>query len=103
MLRVSIIDTTSQRTLVVEGKLIPPWTTELRTAYDNAKIDLNGRELVVDLKNLTTFSQAGEDLVTELIKEGVQFRGCGLYARLLLRHLSGRARALKKCGPRPIS
>ena len=98
MLRISISDTRSQRRLVVEGKLVPPWTTELRNTYHDAKTDLGGRELVVDLKNLTIISHEGEDLVAELISQGAQFRGCGLFARLLLRQLSARACPLKKGG-----
>jgi len=96
MLRISTIDTPSQRRLVVESKLISPWTTELRTAYDDAKTDLDGRDLVVDLKNLTIISQEGEDLVTELMNEGVKFQCCGLFARLLLRQLAERARAVRE-------
>ena len=96
MLRISTIDTPSQRRLVVEGKLISPWTTELRTAYDDAKTDLDGRDLVVDLKNLTIISQEGEDLVTELMNEGVKFQCCGLFARLLLRQLAERVRAVRE-------
>jgi len=74
MLRISIVDTRSQRRLVVEGKLVPPWTTELRTAYDNANTDLGSRELVVDVKNLTVISHEGEDLLAELMNQGAQFR-----------------------------
>ena len=95
MLRISRVDTRGQRRLVVEGKLIPPWTAELRTAYEDAKSDLESRELVVDLKNLTIISREGEDLVIQLMNQGVQFRCGGLFARLLLRQLSDRARALK--------
>jgi hypothetical protein len=98
MLRISIADTRSQRRLVVEGKLVPPWTTELRTAYDNANTDLGSRELVVDLKNLTVISHEGEDLLAELMNQGTQFRCCGMFARLLLRQLSNRARIVKKDG-----
>ena len=98
MLRISTIDTPSRRRLVVEGKLISPWATELRTAYDKAKADLEGRDLVVDLKDLTIISQEGEDLVTELMKEGVTFQCCGLFARLLLRELADRVRAFKEGG-----
>jgi hypothetical protein len=98
MLRISIVDTRSQRRLVVEGKLVPPWTTELRTAYDNANTDLGSRELVVDLKNLTVISHEGEDLLAELMNQGAQFRCCGMFARLLLRQLSNRAHTVKKDG-----
>jgi len=96
MLRISIVDTPTQRRLVVEGKLISPWTTELRTACDDAKADLKGRSLVVDLKNLTIISQEGEHLITELMNENVKLQCCGPFTRLLLRRLSHRARALKE-------
>jgi len=99
MLRISRIDTRSQRRLVVEGKLISPWTSELRNTYEKAKTELDGRELVVDLKNLTIISQEGETLVTEMMNEGVKFQCCGLFARLLLRQLSDRARELKQGRP----
>jgi hypothetical protein len=96
MLRISTINTPSQRRLVVEGKLISPWTTELRAAYDKARVDLESRELVVDLQNLTIISQDGENLVTELMNEGVKFQCCGLFARLLLRQLAERARVQRE-------
>jgi hypothetical protein len=99
MLRISTIDTPSQRRLVVEGKLTSPWTMELRTACDKAKTSLEGRNLVVDLKNMTVVNQEGEDLLTDLMNQGIRFRCCGLFARLLLRKLSERAFALKKAGP----
>jgi hypothetical protein len=53
MLKISIFDTSSHRRLVVEGKLIAPWAAELSTAWRNATADLNGRELVIDVKCLT--------------------------------------------------
>jgi hypothetical protein len=99
MLRISTIDTPSRRRLVVEGKLISPWTAEFRTECDKAKTNLEGRELVIDLKNMTVINQEGEDLVIELMNQGVRFRCCGLFAKLLLRKLSERAQVLKKTDP----
>ena len=92
MLKISTIDTPIQRTLVVEGKLISPWTTELRIAFDNAKRDAKGRELFVDLKNLTMIGQEGEDLLVELMNEGAKFRCCGVFTRQVMRQVArGRA------------
>ena len=96
MLRISTTDTANQRRLIVEGKLIAPWTRELRVAYDNAKTKLESRELVIDLKNLTIISQEGEDLVTQMMNEGVKFHCSGLFARLLLRQLAERSRAHRR-------
>jgi hypothetical protein len=53
MLKISITDFRNQRRLVLEGRLAAPWTEELKTAYQKATTELEGRELVVDLINLT--------------------------------------------------
>jgi anti-anti-sigma regulatory factor len=93
MLRISTIEAHNERRLVLEGKLIAPWTTELRIACEKARENLEGRELVVDLKNLTVISQEGENLLVALMNEGVKFRCCGVFTRQLLRQLARRARA----------
>jgi hypothetical protein len=50
MLRISVVESPRRCRLVVEGKLIGPWTAELAAACDEAGADLHGRELVVDLR-----------------------------------------------------
>jgi len=88
MLKISSIDTSSQRRLVLEGKLITPWTTELRSACEKAWEDLDGRELVVHLKNLTVISEEGENLLASLMNEGVKFRCSGVLAKEVLNQLA---------------
>jgi anti-anti-sigma regulatory factor len=92
LLRISIIERRNERRLVLEGKLIAPWTAELRSTCEKARQNLKGRELVVDLKNLTVISQEGENLLVELMNEGVKFRCCGVFTRQMLRQLARRAR-----------
>jgi hypothetical protein len=78
--------------LVVEGKLLAPWATELRTECTKAKADLEGRELVVDMKSVTSISQEGENVVVELMNEGIKFRGYGVFTRHVLKQLARRTR-----------
>jgi len=92
MLRISTLEAHNERRLVLEGKLIVPWTTELRSACEKARQNLRGRELVADLKNLTVISQEGENLLVALMNEGVKFRSRGVFTRQLLRQLARRAR-----------
>ena len=75
MLKISILDTPCHRKLVLEGKLIAPWVAELRKAFENSRADLNGRDLVIELKNLTAINQEGENLFLQLMNSGVKFRG----------------------------
>ena len=67
MLKISLIDRNRHRRLIVEGKLIAPWAAELKSACENARADLRGRELVVEMKHSTTMSQEGENVIIELI------------------------------------
>ena len=81
-----------QRRLVVEGRLVAPWSDELKAACEKAGSGLGGRELVIDLKNVTTIGQQGEDLLLELMKQGVRCRGCGVFTNVILKQVARRLR-----------
>jgi hypothetical protein len=91
MLKISIIDSRTQRRLVLEGKLVGPWADELRPAWESAKAELCGRELVVEVKNLIVINQAGENVLLELMQKGVKIRGSGVFTRHVLKQLARRA------------
>jgi hypothetical protein len=91
MLKISIVENRTQRRLVLEGKLVLPWASELRPACEKAKADLGDRELIVEVKNLTAINQAGENVLLELMNEGVKFRGCGVFTKHMLKQLARRA------------
>lgn len=88
MLRISVVEGRSQRRLVVEGKLVAPWADELKSAYQQANADLNGRELVIDVKCLTAINADGENVLLELLKEGACFRSAGLFTKYVLKRLA---------------
>ena len=89
-MKISIIDSRTHRRLVLEGKLVGPWADELRPAWERAKAELGGRELVVEVKNLIVINQAGENVLLELMREGVKVRGCGVFTRHVLKVLARR-------------
>ena len=88
MLRISIADTPSRRTLIVEGTLIGAWIAELRITWRNASQELGGRKLIIDLSNVTVISREGEDEIFDLMKKGAQFSCGGVLTRHLLKQLS---------------
>ena len=92
MLKISIIENRNKRRLLVEGRLIAPWSDELMSACDKARYGLDGRELLVELVNITAINQEGENALTALMNEGVKFRGCGVFTKQVLRELARRAR-----------
>ena len=96
MLKISIVELRNQRRVVLEGKLIPPWTNELRNACDKASESLEGRELILDLNALTAISDQGENLLIALVNEGVKLRCRGVFTKKVLRQLVRRARAQRQ-------
>jgi hypothetical protein len=90
MIKISTFDGRTQRRLVLEGKLVAPWTDELRPACEKARADIGDRELVVEVKNLMCISQAGENALLDLMNEGVKFRGCGVFTKHMLKQLARR-------------
>ena len=92
MLKISIVEARNKRRLLVEGRLIAPWSAELMSACDKAREGLDGRELLVELVNLTAINQEGENALIALMNQGVKFRGCGVFTKQVLRQLARRAR-----------
>jgi hypothetical protein len=99
MFRISIVDTVSQRKLVVEGKLSEPWLEELRTAWKNASRNLSGRKLIIDVSNLTVISPAGEDTIFDLMKQGAKFSCAGICTKYLLKRLARACQGQVRTGP----
>jgi hypothetical protein len=91
MLKISLVDNARQRRVIVEGKLIAPWAAELRSACEEARADLRGRELVIEMKHISTISPEGESLILELINGGIRFRCHGVFTKHVVKELTRRA------------
>jgi hypothetical protein len=91
MLKISVVDSQRQHRMIVEGALITPWTDEFLTAYKRARANLQGHELVVDVRGLTTISPDGANLLLQLTRDKIKLQ-CGVYVRELLRQLGRDAR-----------
>ena len=94
MLRISIVETEGLRRMVIEGKLLQPWTDEVERAWRNAGEHLGGRKLVVDLANVTLISPEGENVLLELIRSGAKFSCEGVFNKHLLKELTRRGGCL---------
>jgi hypothetical protein len=89
MLKISIKDRKAGRLLVLEGKLIAPWTNELIkvSCQDRADRRVDG-ELVIDLRGVTDISVDGEEALYCLLVQGAKFRGAGLFIKHVLKQLA---------------
>ena len=93
MLRISVIDSRTERRLVLAGELVAPWVAELRTAWQAANGQVGGPALVVDLRNVTVISQEGENALLELMSDGARFRCSGVLIRHLIHELARRRKS----------
>jgi hypothetical protein len=98
MFKISIVDTRTQRKLVVEGKLSEPWVAELRTTWKNASRDLDDRKVVIDLSGVTVLSHEGENAIFDLMKQGAKFSCAGILTRHVLKGLARRC----QCTPSQV-
>ena len=50
----------------------------------------DGRDVVIELKNLTAINEEGEHLLLQLMKSGVKFRSSGVFGKHVLKLLARR-------------
>jgi hypothetical protein len=92
MFRLSTLDANDQRTLVLEGKLIAPWTEEVELAWRQAREHFEGHKLIVDLTNVTLIGREGENTLLHLMRDGARFAGCGVLTKHTLKQLARKCR-----------
>ena len=92
MFKISIVESARRRRLVLQGKLVPPWTAEVERAWQSAGERLGGRELVIDLTDVTVISSDGEKTLFKMMKDGAKFTCDGVLTRHVLKQLARRCR-----------
>jgi anti-anti-sigma regulatory factor len=95
MFKISIVEDGRQRRLLLEGRLVGPWTAEVESAWKTAAENLQGRKLVVDLTNVTHIGADGEGTLFKLMRDGAKFSCRGVLTRHVLKQLARRCR----CAP----
>jgi hypothetical protein len=92
MLKISIVETSSQCRLVLEGGMVGAGVNELRTMCARLKSELKARALVIDIKDVTLISQEAENaLLGLIINHGAKLRPQGLLTKCILQHLARRS------------
>lgn len=100
MLKISISDNDHKRHLVLEGKLVAPWTDELKHIGQEPAFEQGHRELIIDLRSVTAISAEGEDVLRTLMDRGARFRVSGVFMRQVVRDLSRQSRLAKETSRR---
>jgi len=90
VLRITITETETDRRWIVQGRLVGPWVSELRTAWKRAHRSQDKRACVIDLNDVTFIDKSGERLLRAMSKKGAQLIARGLYLKHVLEQLQER-------------
>ncbi len=87
MLRITIAETLSEQKWTLEGRLVQPWVSELKSCWTRTQTARRERKCVVDLTGVTFIDKSGEKVLTELSKEGADLIATGVYTRHVVHNI----------------
>ena len=104
MLRIDIHQGKKVTDLILAGKLMGPWVTELERCWNTLVSTEPGNPLLpirVDLSGVTFIDEQGKQLVAQMCQSGAGLIGIGLIAGFICKEIEEEAR---KCsGARALS
>jgi hypothetical protein len=72
------------------GRLAGPWVAELRSNWEQAHDRSRGRQHVIDLSEVVSIDESGEELLGELRSQGAELVASGVYTRHLIENLKSK-------------
>ena len=84
VLKITMTETPAERRWVVQGRLVGPWVSELRTTWKRAHASHDRRTCIIDLNDVTFIDKGGERLLRALAKKGAQLVARGVYIEHVL-------------------
>jgi len=96
MLKITVFDGGAKKTLLVEGKVVEPWVSELELAWNRAQQTSRGSRIVVDLSGVTRIDPKGEAVLAAMVAQGAQPSAKGVYMDYVVKHLMNEARKLPR-------
>ena len=95
MLRITIAETPTEQKWTVEGQLVHPWISELKSTWTRTETARRERKCVVDLTGVTVIDQSGEKLLSKLSKEGAELIATGVYTRHVVQNIEKKNRIVR--------
>src|SRR6266446_1610422 len=87
MLRITIAETLSEQRWTLEGRLVQPWISELKSTWTKTETARRERKCVVDLTGVTFIDKSGEKALAELSKGGAELIATGCYTRHVVHNI----------------
>src|SRR5215472_4645543 len=90
MLRIVHGQTKTEHRWTLCGQLTGPWVAELRACWDHRRRAAGDSHAVVDLSDVTFIDEKGEELLSEMRREGAEFIAAGVETKHLLKNLKAK-------------
>ena len=87
MLRITVMETLTEQKWTLEGQLVQPWISELKSTWTKTENARRERKCVVDLAGVTFIDKNGEKVLAELSKEGAKLIATGCYTRHVVQNI----------------
>src|SRR6267143_3663339 len=87
MLRITIAETLTEQKWTLEGRLVEPWISELKSTWTRTENARRERKCVVDLTGVTFIDKNGEKVLAELSKGGAELIATGCYTSHVIQSL----------------
>ncbi len=91
MLKITRIDTPTEQTLILEGRLTEPWIADLGSHWEETRHAHSERKFVVDLRGVIRIDSHGESALALMKAEGAEFLASGIRIKHLVQNLETRA------------
>jgi len=104
VLKITMTETPTERKWIVQGCLVGPWVSELRTTWKRAHRSKDKRACIIDLNDVTSIDKSGERLLRAISKKGAELIATGMYIKHVLEQLRdaiGGANAASPSADRP--
>jgi anti-anti-sigma regulatory factor len=87
MLRITIAETVTEQRWTLEGRLVQPWVSELKSNWARTGTARRDRKCVVDLTGVTFIDKSGEKALAALSRQGAELVATGCYTRHVVHNI----------------
>jgi hypothetical protein len=87
MLRITIAETVTEQRWTLEGRLVQPWVSELKSNWVRTGTARRERKCVVDLTGVTFIDKSGEKALAVLFKAGAELIATGTYTQYVVHNI----------------
>ncbi len=94
MLRITVLDTAQAGRFKLEGKLTGPWVRELENSWMAATSGAPGREIIVDLADVSFIDSAGKCLLARMHESGAKLIACSPMNKAILDEIARACKAV---------